>query len=78
MEFLVFAFLFGFFLGLIPANIAHATGRSFLAWWFYGWMLFPVALIHALTLPLEALSKIVEEQRKQTRLLTALAEGKNQ
>lgn len=37
-------------LGLIPANIAHSKGRSFGLWWFYGWMLFIVALVHALLL----------------------------
>ncbi|MCL4312986.1 MAG: zinc ribbon domain-containing protein [Actinobacteria bacterium] len=36
------------FLGLIPATIANRKGRSFALWWFYGWMLFIVALIHSL------------------------------
>ena len=35
-------------LGLIPAKIAKNKGRSFGLWWFYGWMLFIVALPHAL------------------------------
>lgn len=35
-------------LGLIPASIAKKKGRSFGLWWFYGWMLFIVALIHSL------------------------------
>ena len=34
------------FLGLIPANIAKKKGHSFGLWWFYGWMLFIVAIIH--------------------------------
>jgi len=38
-------------LALIPANIAKSKGRSFGLWWFYGWMLFIVALIHSLALP---------------------------
>lgn len=38
------------FLGLIPANIAKSKGRGFGLWWFYGWMLFIVALVHALLL----------------------------
>ena len=38
-------------LAFIPANIAKNKGRSFGLWWFYGWMLFIVALIHSLTLP---------------------------
>ena len=44
MEFLVLAAL----LGLIPAAIAQSKGRSFGLWWFYGAMLFIVALPHAL------------------------------
>ena len=35
-------------LAFIPANIAKNKGYSFGLWWFYGWMLFIVALIHAL------------------------------
>ena len=34
------------FLGLIPAYIAKNKGHSFGLWWFYGWMLFIVAIIH--------------------------------
>ena len=33
-------------LGLIPANIAKNKRHSFGLWWFYGWMLFIVAIIH--------------------------------
>lgn len=33
-------------LGFIPANIAKNKGHSFGLWWFYGWMLFIVAIIH--------------------------------
>jgi len=33
-------------LALIPANIAKKKGHSFGLWWFYGWMLFIVAIIH--------------------------------
>ena|SRR5258705_5933163 len=35
-------------IGLFPAFIAQGKGRSFGAWWFYGSMLFIVALPHAL------------------------------
>ena len=38
-------------LAFIPANIAKKKGKSFGLWWFYGWMLFIVALIHSLLLP---------------------------
>ncbi len=37
-------------IGLIPAIIARNKGKSFLLWWFYGAMLFIVALTHALLL----------------------------
>lgn len=33
-------------LGFIPASIAKRKGYSFGLWWFYGWMLFIVAIIH--------------------------------
>ena len=38
-------------LGLIPANIAKNKGYSFGLWWFYGWMLFIVAIIHVQPAP---------------------------
>jgi hypothetical protein len=44
LEFLILAAL----LGLIPAAIAQSKGKNFVAWWFYGAMLFIVALPHAL------------------------------
>ena len=34
------------FLGIIPGKIAQKKGHSFWLWWFYGWMLFIVAIIH--------------------------------
>lgn len=46
MEILIIAAL----LGLIPAAIAKGKGRSFGLWWFYGAMIFIVALPHALLL----------------------------
>lgn len=33
-------------LGLIPGYIAKSKGHNFGLWWFYGWMLFIVAIIH--------------------------------
>lgn len=44
MEILLFAAL----IGLLPAAIAQSKGRSFVAWWIYGSLLFIVALPHAL------------------------------
>ena len=38
-------------LGLIPAFIAKSKGYSFGLWWFYGWMLFIVAVIHVCVIP---------------------------
>ena len=38
-------------LGLIPAFIAQKKGYSFVLWWFYGWMLFIVAIIHVNLIP---------------------------
>lgn len=38
-------------LALIPANIARQKGYSFGLWWFYGWMLFIVAIIHVGCIP---------------------------
>ena len=38
-------------LAFIPANIANKKGHSFGLWWFYGWMLFIVAIIHVNFIP---------------------------
>lgn len=46
MEILFFAAI----LGLLPAFIASSKGRSFGLWWFYGAMIFIVAIIHAMVL----------------------------
>ena len=35
-------------LGLIPAFIARGKGKSFVAWWIYGALIFIVALPHSL------------------------------
>ena len=42
----VLYFLVAAGLGLIPANIAKDKGYSFGLWWFYGFMLFIIAIIH--------------------------------
>ncbi len=49
------------FLGLIPGAIAHSKGHSFFVFWFYGAMLFIIALPHAL---LMSPSKEALEKRK--------------
>lgn len=51
MEYLVVSLCFSAGLGLIPANIAKQKGYSFGLWWFYGWMLFIVAIIHVCCIP---------------------------
>lgn len=54
---LLFLILSPFFLGLIPAGIARGKGitspeeedgMTFLGWWIYGVLLFPIAFVHAL------------------------------
>lgn len=37
-------------LGLIPALIVKGKGRNFFLWWFYGFAIFIVAIIHALVI----------------------------
>ena len=38
-------------LAFIPANIAKKKGYSFGLWWFYGWMIWIVAIIHVSLIP---------------------------
>lgn len=38
-------------LGIIPGIIAYKKGYSFVGWWFYGWMLFIVAIVHVILIP---------------------------
>lgn len=38
-------------LGCIPGAIAQGKGRSFGLWWVYGFLIFPVALVHILLEP---------------------------
>lgn len=40
--------IFAILLGLIPAMIAKTKGHSFVLWWFYGAILFIIALPHSL------------------------------
>ncbi len=50
VEDLLFMLLIGLIIGVIPAAIAQRKGRSFVAWWIYGFLLFIVALPHSLLL----------------------------
>lgn len=38
------------FLSIIPGGIAHNKGRHVVTWSIYGYLLFPIALIHSLLL----------------------------
>jgi hypothetical protein len=60
MEILILAVL----IGLIPAAIAQSKGRNFVAWWFYGAMLFIVALPHSLLIKPDV--KEIEREQLQT------------
>jgi len=51
-------------IGLIPAFIAQKKGKSFLLWWFYGAMLFIVALPHSLWVKPES-QKVEQEAIKK-------------
>lgn len=42
--------IISFGMGLLAAFIASQKGRNFTAWWIYGALLFPVAIVHALLL----------------------------
>jgi hypothetical protein len=51
-------------IGLIPAFIARNKGKSFLLWWFYGAMLFMVALPHSLLIKPDN-QKVEQEQKSE-------------
>lgn len=51
----------GLLLGLIPAMIAQSKGRSFLLWWFYGAMIFIIALPHSLII--SSNQKLLDERK---------------
>lgn len=46
MEWIIVELIIAAFLGIIPGKIAENKGHSFWKWWFYGWMLFIVAVLH--------------------------------
>ena len=54
-------------LGIIPGKIAEKKGHSFWTWWFYGWMLFIVAIIHV---------QFIEDYTKAEEMKKAMAEEK--
>jgi hypothetical protein len=48
--FLIMVFPIALIIGLLPAAIANSKGHSFFGWWVYGFLLFIIALPHALLL----------------------------
>ena len=60
----------GALLGLIPAFIASNKGRSFGAWYVYGFCLFIVAFFHALLISSEEAAENSKEESKRTVLHT--------
>ena len=48
-------------IGCIPARIAQSKGKSFLAWWFYGALLFIIALPHSLLMKPE--QKVIDQKK---------------
>lgn len=60
-------------LGLIPANIAAKKGRSFGLWWFYGAVIFIVALPHSiLAQALPGSDEDVQREREKRAALSAV------
>jgi len=54
-------------IGLIPAFIARRKGKNFLLWWFYGAMLFIVALPHAILMKPDSRKFGQERVLKETK-----------
>ena len=49
-DLIILFFIFVPALALIPASMVKGRGRSFVRWWLYGTLLFPIAFVHALML----------------------------
>lgn len=58
-------------IGLIPAKIAQSKGYSFGKWWFYGFLLFIVAIIHAFVLKPKTASTAANEGGNTANTLSA-------
>jgi hypothetical protein len=54
----------GAIFGLIPAFIAKNKGKNFFLWWFYGFMIFIVALPHSLLIKPHN-QKVEREQKSE-------------
>lgn len=51
MEYYLIILMIAAVLAFIPASIAKEKGYCFGLWWFYGWMLFIVSIIHVSLIP---------------------------
>jgi hypothetical protein len=60
-------------MALIPAYIAKSKGRSFGQFLFYGLMLGPIAIIHALVMKAEAATAQSEQASKKCPAMTWIA-----
>jgi hypothetical protein len=68
MEFLLIAVI----IGLIPGWVAHSKGRSFLAWWFFGFLLWIVAMPASLIISKD--ERAIAERDGRTKKCPACAE----
>lgn len=58
-------------LGIIPGKIAEKKGHSFWLWWFYGWMIFIVAIIHVQFIEDKNFEVRDKEEQKENRKISA-------
>lgn len=70
MEFLIIAMV----IGLLPAAIAKHKGRSFLAWWFYGTMLWIIVLPISICMKSNSVNLKVDKSIEGTRKCPLCAE----
>jgi hypothetical protein len=52
-------------MALIPAKLASNKGRDFDQWWLYGFLIFPIALIHSITIKMNDKLLLETNQFKQ-------------
>ena len=65
LEPLAAASFFFALLGMFPAYIAGRKGRHFYRWWFYGYVLFPFALIHSILIKKNDVALAEDESLKK-------------
>lgn len=61
---IIFSILFQAILGLVVANIASNKGRGFANWFIYGFLVFPIAIIHSLAIKKDE-NSLAEKSRKK-------------